>query len=525
MVLVSICIPSLKVIPASFAHYDSGVAVVAGHSTVVHTDSGDLRGTTEGGVGVWRGVPYAEQPVGDRRFLSPAPLQPWPGVRDAVEHGPLPPQSKSFVGGGRDDPKVRDEACLTLTVWSPDTGGSLPVMVWIPGGAFVFGAGQFQLYNGSRLAANGNVVVVNITYRIGVFGGFELSDLGDGFDDNLALRDQLAALRWIRDNIAAFGGDPDRVTVFGESAGGTSVLALLASPAADGLFRRAIAQSPALPLIADRELRARRAHEFLHRLGVTVAEVKGLPQRQLRRAAGQLQLKSAATAPTLAYGLTYGVDLLPQHPVDAARAGALARIPLIIGTNSHEASMFVWTKPPMLPTTTASIDAYIDRVAPDARDRLLAAYPDYPRRRELVAFGSDVMFGAPSWAFADAYSAHAPTHMYRFDHFGFSLRMLGLGATHGSEIVHIQHSYSSFLGRKMHPLGRRLAPAVGRRMQRAWLDFSAQGWDTGEIRWSSGHDWPIYDADRRLTRIIQSARDTVVAYPDGARRAAWAGLY
>ena len=360
----------------------------------MHTDSGDLRGTTEGGVGVWRGVPYAEQPVGERRFLAPAPLQPWSGVRDAVEHGPLPPQSKSFVGGGRDDPKVRDEACLTLTVWSPDTGASLPVMVWIPGGAFVFGAGQFQLYNGSRLAANGNVVVVNITYRIGVFGGFELSDLGDGFDDNLALRDQLAALRWIRENIAAFGGDPDRVTVFGESAGGTSVLALLASPAADGLFRRAIAQSPALPLIADRELRAKRAHEFLQRLGVSADEVKALPQRQLRRAAGRLQLKSAATTPTLAYGLTYGVDLLPEHPVDAARAGAVAKIPLIIGTNSHEASMFAWTKPPMLPTTTASIDAYIDRAAPDARERLLAAYPDYPRRRELVAFGSDVMFGA-----------------------------------------------------------------------------------------------------------------------------------
>ncbi len=382
----------------------------------MHTDAGDLRGTSEGGVGVWRGVPYAEQPVGERRFLAPAPLQPWAGVRDAVEHGPLPPQSKSFVGGGRDDPKVRDEACLTLTVWSPDTDASLPVMVWIPGGAFVFGAGQFQLYNGSRLAVNGNVVVVNITYRIGVFGGFELSDLGDGFDDNLALRDQLAALRWIRENIAAFGGDPERVTVFGESAGGSSVLALLASPAAEGLFRRAIAQSPALPLIADREVRAARAHQFVQRLGVRVDEIKALPQRQLRRAAGRLQLKSAATTPTLAYGLTYGVDLLPEHPVDAARAGRVAKIPLIIGTNSHEASMFAWTKPPMLPTTKASIDAYINRAAPDARERLLAAYPHYPARRELLAFGSDVMFGAPAWAFADAYSAHAPTHMYRFDH-------------------------------------------------------------------------------------------------------------
>jgi para-nitrobenzyl esterase len=492
---------------------------------VVHTDAGDLRGTSEGGVGVWRGIPYAEQPVGDRRFLAPAPPQPWAGVRDAVEHGPLPPQSKSFVGGGRDDPKVRDEACLTLTVWSPDTDASLPVMVWIPGGAFVFGAGQFQLYNGSRLAVNGNVVVVNITYRIGVFGGLELSDLGDGFDDNLALRDQLAALGWIRENIAAFGGDPERVTVFGESAGGSSVLALLASPAAEGLFSRAIAQSPALPLIADREVRAARAHDFLQRLGVRVDEIKALPQRQLRRAAGRLQLKSAASTPTLAYGLTYGVDLLPEHPVDAARGGRVAKIPLIIGTNSHEASMFAWTKPPMLPTTKASIDAYINRTAPGARQRLLAAYPHYPARRELLAFGSDVMFGAPAWAFADAYSAHAPTHMYRFDHFGFSLRLLGLGATHGSEIVHVQHSYGSFLGRKMHPLGRRLQPSVGRRMQRTWLDFSAKGWESDRIEWSSGQDWPMYDTERRLTRIILSARDRVVSDPDGGRREAWAGLY
>src|ERR1700736_5938163 len=295
---------------SSFAHYDSIVTVDAGVATVVHPSCGALAGTTEFGVGVWRGVPYAEQPVGERRFRAPGPLMPWTGVREAVEHGPIPLQGKTFVGGGRDDPKVRDEACLTLTVWSPDTAASLPVMVWIPGGAFVFGAGQFQLYNGSRLAANGNVVVVNITYRIGVFGGFELSDLGDGFDDNLALRDQMAALHWIREHIAAFGGDPDRVTVFGESAGATSVLALLASPAAGGLFAQAIAQSPALPLMADRETRAEQAQRFLSRLGVPAGELKTLPQRELRRAAGELQLASVATTPTLAHGLTYGVDLL-----------------------------------------------------------------------------------------------------------------------------------------------------------------------------------------------------------------------
>jgi para-nitrobenzyl esterase len=487
-------------------------------STSVRTAAGTLRGTTEGGVNVWRGVAYAEQPVGERRFLAPAPLEPWRGVRDAKDHGPLPPQGKSFVGGGRDDPKIRDEACLTLTVWAPSTvpAGGLPVMVWIPGGAFVYGAGQLQLYNGSRLAANGNVVVVNVTYRLGVFGGFELSDLGPGFDDNLCLRDQLAALEWVRDNIAGFGGDPGRVTVFGESAGATSVLALLASPASRGLFTRAIAQSPALPLIADRATRAAQARRFLERLDVTVDEVRSLPQRALRRAAGHLQGESAERTPVLAYGLTHGVDLLPHHPIEAARIGAVSSAPLIIGTNSHEASMFAWGKPPMLPTTRESIDGYFARTAPDARDRVLRAYPDFPRRRALVAVGSDAMFGAPTWAFADAYSGRGPTYAYRFDHTTWTLMMLGLGATHGSEIVHIQHSYGSYLGRKLHPLGRRVQPSVGRRMQRTWLDFA-----TGRL----GAEWPLYDTQRRRTRVIRSTRDDTVADPDSVRRTAWEGLY
>jgi para-nitrobenzyl esterase len=485
-------------------------------STVVQTASGLLRGTTDGGVNVWRGIAYAEQPVEGRRFLAPAPLEPWTGVRDAVEHGPLPPQGRSFVGGGRDDPKIRDEACLTVTVWSPDVTGALPVMVWIPGGAFVYGAGQLQLYNGSRLAANGNVVVVNVTYRLGVFGGFELGDLGPGFDDNLCLRDQLAALAWVRDNIAAFGGAPDQVTVFGESAGATSVLALLACPAADGLFGRAIAQSPALPLIADRETRARQARRFVEQLGVGVGELKQLPQRALRRAAGVLQAESAAQTPVLAFGLTHGVELLPHHPIEAARVGAVSGVPLIIGTNSHEASMFAWVKPPMLPTTRETVDAYFDRTAPDAKERVLASYPDHPRRRALVAIGSDAMFGAPAWAFADAYSAHGPTYAYRFDHTTWTLRVLGLGATHGSEIVHIQHSYSSYLGRKLHPLGRRVQPNVGRRMQRTWVNFATRGLDA---------DWPRYDTEHRRTRVIRSTRDDTVADPDGVRRSAWEGLY
>jgi para-nitrobenzyl esterase len=506
----------------SFAHYDSDVPVVAGLSTLAHTGVGDLRGAVEGGVTVWRGVPYAQPPVGEHRFTAPAPLPAWTGVRDAIEHGPLPLQSRSLVAGDRHDPKIRDEACLTLTVWSPDTFGSLPVMVWIPGGAFLTGAGQLQLYNGSRLAASGNVVVVNVTYRVGVFGGFELGDLGEGFDDNLCLRDQIAALAWVQDNIAAFGGDPGRITVFGESAGATSILALLASPAAHGLFARAIAQSPALPLIADRATRAEQARRFLSRLGVSAGELKELPQRQLRRAAGELQLASVAMTPMLAHGLTYGVELLPRHPIEAARAGAVARMPLIIGANRHEASMFARAKPPMLPTTPANIDSFFTRLAPHVRERVLAAYPGYPRRRSRIAIGADAMFVAGSWAFADAYSAHAPTYVYRFDHTPWTLRAVGLGATHGSEIVHILHNYGSQLGRRLHPLGSWLQPAVGRRMQRTWLDFATKGWSDGQA-WSD--DWPRYDARRRATRVIRSWSDVIVDDPDAARRAAWEGLY
>jgi para-nitrobenzyl esterase len=497
------------------------VPAVAEVPALACTSVGDLRGTVEAGLAVWRGVPYAQQPIGERRFAAPAPVLPWTGVRDAVEHGPLPLQSRSMVAGDRRDPKIRDEACLTVTVWSPDVSGSLPVMVWIPGGAFLNGAGQLQLYDGSRLAVNGNVVVVNVTYRVGVFGSFELGDLGDGFDDNLCLRDQIAALAWVRDNIAAFGGDANRVTVFGESAGATSVLALLASPAAEGLFAQAIAQSPALPLMADRETRAEQAHRFLSRLGVTAGELKTLPQRDLRRAAGELQLASVATTPTLAHGLTYGVELLPLHPIEAARTGATARVPLVIGSNRREASLLARDKTAMLPTTPASVDQYFARFAPEARARVLAAYPGYPRRRALEDIGADAMFVAPTWAFADAYSAFAPTYVYRFDHTSATLRATGLGAVHGSEIVHILHTYGSHLGRRLHPLGRWLTPAVGRRMQRTWLEFADAA---GSDRQPWSRDWPRYDTTRRATRVIRSFSDIAVDDPDATRRSAWNGL-
>ena len=211
--------------------------------TVVRTSQGAVRGRTAEGVAIFKGIPYAAPPSGANRFRPPQPAEPWDGVRDALNYGPTvtkPPYFPPF-DVLLPEPAIAGEDCLNLNIWTPDPGkAGLPVMVWIHGGAFSNGTGAIATYDGSRFARDG-VVCVTINYRLGVDG---FLFLGDG-NANLGLLDQVAALSWVQENIAAFGGDPDNVTIFGESAGGMSVGTLLSMPRARGLFRRAIAQSGA----------------------------------------------------------------------------------------------------------------------------------------------------------------------------------------------------------------------------------------------------------------------------------------
>src|SRR4051794_33741377 len=206
---------------------------MTGAEPVVRVDAGALRGTLESGVVVFRGIPFAEVPA---RFATPAPVEAWVGTRDALSYGPPPPQSGVFA---TDAAMESDSGWLTVNVWSPERADDLPVMVWIQGGGYQFGTSGLPEYDGGRLAREGGIVVVTFNYRVGI-EGFALIP---GAPANRGLLDQVAALEWVRDNIAAFGGDPARVTVFGQSAGGGSVAALLVMPSAAGLFRRAIVQS------------------------------------------------------------------------------------------------------------------------------------------------------------------------------------------------------------------------------------------------------------------------------------------
>src|SRR6478609_2261090 len=231
----------------------------------VRTKAGELRGTYENGIAVFRGVPYAAAPIGELRFSPPQPTPPWQGVRDATQDGPIPPQGRSRLAHIMGDFERRQsEDCLTLNIWTPAAySKKRPVLVWIHGGAFASGAGSLPWYSGERFAANGDVVVVSINYRLGVLGFLCLPGVSDG---NLGLLDQVAALRFVRDNIAAFGGDPDNVTVVGQSAGASSIAFLMTMPQARGLFRRAIMQSTPFG-------RLTRVLDDSHRVGRRLLEV------------------------------------------------------------------------------------------------------------------------------------------------------------------------------------------------------------------------------------------------------------
>jgi para-nitrobenzyl esterase len=457
---------------------------------VVETAAGRVRGRT-GSLGVaFCGIPYAAPVDGPARFRAPPPPVPWTGVRDAHEFGPAAPQRAIpwLAGllpglGGR----PQSEDCLSLNVWAPDLDPTArrPVMVWLHGGGFTIGAGSEPWYDGARLARRGDVVVVTMNYRLGLFGSLHapavLGPEWDG-DANCGLRDQLAALDWVAEHIRGFGGDPGNVTLFGESAGAMAVGALLGCPAARGRFHRAIAQSGAAHNVASPDDGADMAERLLRRLELTAAtahRLTELPLEQLLVAqmAVELERWSDPGGRHLPFAPVVDGDLFTGPPLPAIAAGAAAGVDLLVGTNADEWNLFQFLDPDIGGLDEQGFERRCRALEPGAGAELAAAYRDArpgadPWRRWL-ALRTDWAFAVPAARLAAAQAPHARTWTYRFTWASPAFDG-GLGACHALELPFVFDTHHVGATANFTGSGPDVA-ALTAAIQDAWTAFAHTG--------------------------------------------------
>ncbi|SEC48777.1 para-nitrobenzyl esterase [Streptomyces sp. 2131.1] len=467
------------------------------------TVQGIVRGTHERGIAVFRGIPYAAAPVGARRFGAPGPPEPWTGVRAATAFGPTAPKRPYAPPFDRllADPSVPGEDCLNLNVWTPAPDrGARPVLVWIHGGSLLHGSSTLPLYDGTAFARDG-VVLVSVNYRLGVEGFGVLPDA----PANRGLLDQLAALTWVRDNIAAFGGDPDRVTVCGESAGAIGVGALLAAPRARGLFRRAVLQSgvpAALPVAEGRRTTALVAK----RLGVaaTARGLAGVDPAALLAAQSEVTAGGSPLTGGHSFQLVVDGDLLPRDPMEALLDGASSGVGLLMGSTTEEYRL--WFVPAGLTERFSRAKlrlALLKFRVPRATARTYRANRPGATPGELLgALATDLLLRVPLNRLADA-RAPGTTHLYEF---GWPSPVEGLGACHGLEIGFV---FDTLRGPDAVALAGYDAPQeLADSMHAAWVRFATHG-DPG---------WPGWDASRPVMSFGPGAAALVRAPRDDELR-------
>jgi len=432
---------------------------------------------------VWKGIPYAKPPTGKLRFRPPQPPEPWSGVRDALQFGPAAMQ----LDLPQAERKIKSEDCLYLNIWSPAADGGLrPVLVWLHGGAFVMGSGSEGLYDGTSFAAQGDVVVVTLNYRLGAFGYLYLGEAGGeeyAASGNCGLLDQIAALQWVRDNIECFGGDPNRVTVFGQSAGAISVGHLLASPKAKGLFHRAILQSPS-KLAIDLEKAAAVARKLL-------AAVSGDVQRFIDMPAEQLLQLTSAVPPMTFCPVVDGITVT-HWPEELLRGGAANGIPVLFGSNEDEYRFFTFMDPSFPKWSEQEV---LQRLEHTFGPRLMEQYRHVKMTPAFYnKFMSYYTFILPTLRIGSALQTHAPVWAYQF-----RFKHPALGACHGYEMPfvwnRVQPSYTGLF--QIHSTdGRMLAT----RMHHAWIAFAWYGNpSTPELP-----HWPQYDPQSRQAMVFDT---------------------
>ncbi|HET8995672.1 MAG TPA: carboxylesterase/lipase family protein [Acetobacteraceae bacterium] len=490
---------------------------------VVETASGRIRGTVIEGVAAFKSIPYGASTVGANRFLPPRPPQPWAGIRDALDYVGQSPQSRTGMPqraelatfSGPPDTSPETEDCLTLHVWTPsaDPAARRPVMVWLHGGAFSFGSANSLRLQGMRLCRRGDVVLVTVNQRLNIFGFLDLSQFAGpeyAQSGNAGTLDMLAALHWVRDNIAAFGGDPGNVTIFGESGGGGKVSTLMAMPAARGLFHRAIVQSGAAVRLRTVERAAKLTDAVLHELGLgraAVAELQAVPMQRLQ-AAIEPAVKALGPSPwplldRYPFGPVVDGTLLPRQPFDPDATPVSADIPLIIGDTTHEAASFiaydnrVWSGT----LTEDELRRWVAGIAGSHTDRVIALYrqlhPAASPAQRLIATLTDCNFRLRSLLLAErkVKQAGAPVWMYSFA-WRTPLFDGRLGAPHALDVP-FTFDTLDFTNATDRSAG---AHALAGTMATAWANFARSGVPGAE----GMPEWPTFRLEDRATMVLDA---------------------
>ncbi|HUV45034.1 MAG TPA: carboxylesterase/lipase family protein [Dehalococcoidales bacterium] len=498
---------------------------------IVKTTAGKVEGNYRRGAYVFCGIPYAAPPVGGRRWLPPQPVEPWDGVRPVKRFATTAPQNppeSSILAAPQPEPQ--DEDCLYLNIFTPGLDDARrPVLFWIHGGGFTTGSGSALVYYGRNITMRGDVVLVTINYRLGALGFLKLDEVTNGkipATGNEGLLDQTFALEWVRDNIDAFGGDPDNVTIFGESAGGMSVGAQLAMPGAKGLFHKAIPQSGAAHTASSLDRSVKAANVFIEILGVSAGDtdaLRSLTVDRLMEAQKELAVRSVAPDSGIGGGLPLQpvIDgkVLPELPINAIASGSADGVPVLVGSNLEEWKLFGVMDPSIARLTEEQLPGRCRRLIPSGDvSGLIEAYRKAREKRGvsstpaelLMAIQTDRTFRMPAIVLAETQMQRGtPAYNYLFT--WTSPAMEGrLGACHALELGFLFGTHEeNFSGTGPE------ADALSENMQDTWVAFAR----TGDPSCESLGKWPAY-GERRETMLL-GRESALVEAPYEEERRAW----
>jgi len=487
---------------------------------VVKTASGPVKGESEQGVFVFRGIRYGAPPVGSLRFRPPVPAIAWTELRLTLDFAPACPQLVE-IDPTENNNSVMAEDCLAVNVWTPGADDKKrPVMVWIHGGGFIEGSARNTWYDGAKLAGRGDVVVVTVQYRMGAWGFLDVSDIG-GQDfaqsGNVGLLDQIAALKWVRENIAGFGGDPNNVTLFGQSAGAGSTGMLMVMPAAHGLFHKAIMESGTPKEVTDKARAIEVSRTYMKIAGITKIEgLQKLTMAQMldaQRKVFETRFGYSAFRPVMD-----GI-VLNALPMQAIAAGHGTSVPILIGTNLDEIRFWPALYDLPLEQKTESLfrkqlEEIVGSRAPEVIETYRKADADFGE--SVVHLLGDVLIRLPAIRFAEANSQRQPTYMYLFTYRSTSTYK-NYGSCHGMELPFVFGVIDDldvivFTGRNAH------REALTNQLQQAWVNFARTG-DPSQ----PGLAWPRYDEKTRATMEL-GLTSRVVNDPGSAERKLWSDL-